>query len=148
MLRSSLAALALAGLVSVGCDNAENETGTPETVQDTAQKAGNEAANALDKVQDKAEDATENMQDRRENANVNPTTPEGIQQRIDTLIEQAKDAAENKKWDQAKNLVKQIEDLKSKLPANAQASIDRSLAEVRKLLETGQTAQPGGANAK
>jgi hypothetical protein len=143
MLRSSLAALALVGLVAVGCDN-DNDTGTPETVKDTAQKAGNEASNALDKVQNKTEDATDAMQKRADDVDNDAAenNAEATQKAIDDLISKAKDAAEDRKWAEAKSYLGQIDTVKARLPAADRTRVDAAIAEVRKLIDAGEKLAP------
>jgi hypothetical protein len=145
MLRTSLAAVALSGLFIVGCS--EDETGTPETLQDTAQKAGNEASNALDKVQDRTEDATDAAQNRANDVNNNAAenTAEATQKAINDLIDKAKDAAENRRWAEAKGFLSQIDTVKSRLPAADQTRVDQAMAEVRKLIDAGEKLAPAGA---
>lgn len=142
MLRTSLAAIALSGLFIVGCT--EEDPAVPETVKDTAQKAGNEASNAMDKVQDKTEDATDAMQKRANDANNNAAenTAEATQKAIDDLIAKAKDAAEDRKWAEAKSFLSQVDTVKSRLPAADQARVDQAMAEVRKLIDAGEKLTP------
>lgn len=127
MIRGTLAVLAVASLLAVGCDNNEPSSTSPE-VKDAADKVAAEGANAVDKARDKAGEATDAAKD---GADAN-------QKAIDDLLAKAKEAIKDKKWPDAENLLKQAEEKKSLLPADKQPPVQTAIDEARKLINAGK----------
>ncbi len=140
MFRGTLAVLAIAGFIAVGCDTKDQPKASSPEVKDTAQKAGKEAANALDKAQDKTQDATAAAKDTAgKSETAAKDGADAIQNSIDDLTSKAKTACKEMKWTDAENYVKQIEEKKSMLPADKQAPVETALAEVKKLISAGKS---------
>jgi hypothetical protein len=145
MKRAIISTLALAGLVAVGCEKKSDTPVTPE-VKSAAESTGAAAAGMMDKAKEAAAEGTAAMKDKAEAVKeTSMDTAAATQTGIDSLIEKAKTAVKEGKFSDAEGYVKQIQDLKAKLPEPAQAKIDSALAEVTKLIQSGKALKlPGG----
>jgi len=138
MKRGIISTLALTGLIALGCEKKTDVPVTPE-VKSAGNSTGSEAAGALEKVEDAAKEGTAAAKDKAEatkDAAVDGAT--AVQSSIEVLIEKAKTAVKDRKFSDAESYIKQIQDLKAKLPEPAQSKIEAAIAEVTKLIESGK----------
>ena len=160
MKRTLLTAAAMSALLAFGCDKS-NEAPTPE-----AQKtADNAASTAKDKLNDIKSDVKQGTSEAKDQADKNADAmknqadamkdqakkdeaaakagAENNQSSLDDLISKAKSAVSDKRWTDADNYVKQIEDLKGKLPMDQQAKVDAALTPLKQAIDMGKKAMPG-----
>jgi len=171
MKRTLLAAAALSAMFAFGCDKS-NEAPTPEA-QKTADNAADTAKDKLSDIKgavkegtseakdqaDKNADAAKNQADAMKDQTKNQadamkdqakkdeaaakTGAENNQSTLDDLISKAKSAVSDKRWTDADNYVKQIEDLKGKLPVDQQPKVDAALTPLKQAIDMGKKAMPG-----
>lgn len=144
MKKQIAAALLVASLMIVGCEKKEDTAPQVNKAQD---KVADQAADAMSKIKSNTADAADQAKDSAKTvASQAGDAAKQIQDQIDKLIDQAKSAVKDKKWDDATNYVNQVKDLKSKLPESVQPKIDAAIADVQKLIDAGKKLGPG-ANA-
>lgn len=136
MKRGLLAALTVAAMVVVGCDK---DATNSEPNKDTADKAASEAKNSAEKVGSTIKEGAE----KKENAGgMMDAASDAIKKQADDLVKQVKTAIDNREWDKAESLIKQLEDLKGKLPKDYQDVIGKQVDNFQQLIKAGKTAMP------
>jgi hypothetical protein len=148
MTRGIIAALALAGLLSFGCDSDERKAPT-DAKEDAADKAKHDAKQKADQVDTAAKGAVNVAQDQAKAAEKNAEAAgkanvDAVKAHADQ-VKAIKDnfdkAVSDKKFDEADTYIKQLEALnKPPLPADKQAEIASALKGMREQVANGRKA--------
>jgi phage-related protein len=140
MYRSTLTAVAVAGLLAFGCEDKTE-------AEKAADNAGSAANKQLDEVKEKSKDAESEVKN-----NTNAATEamkdgaDSVNSEIKSLVNKAQDAIKDRKWDEAEAHVRSIDTLKNKLPEGARASIDDMVKNVRTAIDNGRKMAPAAAH--
>ena len=144
MKKALFTAVAAASLMAFGCDDKkEQHAATPETDK-AADKVAGQATDAMKGVEKSVKGGASEAKDMANGNGDMKAGAETVQNNILDLTGKAKQALQEKKFDDAAGFVAQAKELKNKLPADAQAQVDMQLAEVDKLIAAGK-ATMGGA---
>ncbi|HEY0009258.1 MAG TPA: hypothetical protein VGB55_11080 [Tepidisphaeraceae bacterium] len=128
-----IAAAALAGLLSMGCE--EKREGVTDQATDAAEKSANQGSDALNKAENAVEKGVENAGEGAQATGSN----------IQELIGKAKDSLDKNNFDEASTYVKQAEDMKSKLPEAARKPLENALDEVKRKIQEGKSKLNSGS---
>jgi hypothetical protein len=148
MTRGIIAAFALAGLLSFGCDKDERKAPT-DAKENAADKAKHDAKEKADQVDSAAKGAVNEAQDRAKAAEKNAesagkATVDAVKAQTDQ-VKAIKDnfdkAVSDKKFDEADKYITQLEALnKDPIPADKQAEIKSALVGMREQVQKGRAA--------
>ncbi len=129
-----IAAAMVTGLMALGCEEKTEAEKAAENASDTANKK-------LEEAQDHSKAGTDAAKERADELKAGAKEgADAIQSSIDDLVGKAQGAVKDMKWTDAENYVKQIDDLKGKLPEAARTKVDAALTEVKKAIELGKKA--------
>ena len=145
MKRILFAAVTAASLMALGCDDKKDEkhAATPETDK-AADKVADKATDVAQGVDKSIKGGTDTLKTGVDKNSAQAVDAENLRGNMQDLTGKLKKALEEKKFDEAAAHVQGLKDLKSKLPAEAQAEVDKQIAEADKLIAAGK-ALMGGA---
>ena len=130
MLRGTIAAMAVTGLVAfgVGCD-------------DASENAAEDAAKTTEVAKDRVDEATKTAKDKADATmsgkadNAAKDGADAVQNAAKDLLDKANAAIKDKNWTDAENYLKQAEEKVPQLPAEHQAGVKASIDTTRKAID-------------
>ena len=138
------AAVTAASLIAFGCDDKkEMKAATPETDK-AAEKVADKGVDVAKGVEKSVEGGTDTLKTGVDKNSAQAVGAENLRGNMADLTGKLKTALQEKKFDEAQTHLQGLKDLKSKLPPEAQAEVDKQIAEADKLIAAGK-ALMGGA---